>query len=266
MSIAALRIISVEHMLPDPDVQLEFSFSERRAHNIATSWSDEKVGVLAVAPLKGKHSGKYGIIDGRHRHAGALLRGAPHELRCDVLEAGLSPAEKAAIKLGRDRDRRVVKRIESFLEEVIVGDPTACEIKRITEQAGFKVGKVSGGKPYDRIEAVKTLEGIHSHGLGVLRRTLVLNTTWKGEPGTNTGLWLGGVARFVLLGYDESITPNQWKRLANLVPAKVRKIAVGEAQTHVSGSASVYLQNPVAYHIAEQLRKAARVYRTKGTP
>lgn len=109
--------------------------------------------------------------------------------------------------------------------------------------------------PTRRIEAVGAIESIYDWiGESGLRRTMTLNTHWKGQPKTNTAKWLKGLALFTRDGYDDAMTPTAWMRV---VPAKVILVAEGETVGLVSSSSNQW--GSTSYAIATWLRKKARL-------
>lgn len=252
MTNVGLRVLPTEKLEPDPDVQLAFAFSERQGREIGLHYNEKLVGVLAVVS---NGNGRYWVIDGRHRLFGAVIAGIT-EMRCDVLAGPLTPAEKAQIKLGRDKARRQVRAIEHFLVAVTAEDARAIEIKDIAERHGFEIGKCNAGKPYGRIEAVRALERIYdSHGAEVLSRSLALNTLWKDELKTNSGGWLLGLGFFAAKGYDQRLSGDGYKRLKDIIPAKLIREVVAESQVHSYGGGG----HALGLRLAEKLRRKARI-------
>ena len=218
----ALRVIPTADLAPDPDVQLDFTFNEKRAAAIGQDFRDDLVGVLAVWRV----------------------------------DSGMTKEQKATIKLGRDQQRRTVSAIEHFLIRVEQGEPAATEIVEIVEAAGAKVGRrnmhnhtmIHGTRNLDRIYAELGPEG--------LRRTFDFNATWIGEPGTNTAEWLAALSLLVRDGYDANMTPSSVERMQTVVPAKELRRAKGEV-SH-SGASGTHAGG-VAYQLARNLRKRMRM-------
>lgn len=217
----ALRVIPIDQLTLDRDVQIDFAFKPAHAARIAAKWDDRKVGILTVA------------------------------------DDSLTVPERASIKLGLDLERRTVRPIESFLIAVKQGEATAVAIDNLAHEHGFEVGKLSGGKPYHRIEAVRALIGIYWRGDEMLRRTLILNTHWREDPKANTGFWLQALYLLVRDGYDEILTPNSWRAWNEVVPAKEIRRAQGEA-TSLS-NANDGTVPAVSYQIAINMRKRAKL-------
>lgn len=248
------QVIPVEKIVPDPDVQFEWSFNERLARTMAANYDPQAAGVIDVCPLSGDDE-HYGVFVGRHRHWAAVAAGVK-TMRCDVWE-GLTPADKHRIKLMKDRDRRTTRRVELFLNEVGAGEITAIEILEIVEARGYTIGPLAGGKPYDRIEAVGTLEGIHVYNEN-LDEALAFGDIWKGDPKTNTGKWLAALSEAVRQGWTSRVTATGVKHLQDLIPAKALRQAEGEA-TMVTISRGV--NREVTFLLADLMRRKARVRR-----
>lgn len=221
-----LKTLTVTELYPDPDVQLDFAFDERAVKRMAAAWDERLVGVLAV-----------------------------------VQANEMSVPDKAKMKLGRDRARRNVSRLEHFMIRLAAGEEQALEIEKIVKGAGWRLMKLRAGKPYDQgIEAVKTVEDVYSDSPELLSKTLKLMTTWRGRVGCNSNWWVGGVAQFVKDGYAESLTPSMYERLGNLMPNVVTDNAVAESK-YTTGSGGGGYGSPVAFLIAEKLRSTAKLKR-----
>lgn len=223
----ALRVIPVKDLVSDPDSQLEFSYSEKWVRKLAANWDPELCGVLDVTPLG---------------------------------NGTLEPEQRHSLKLGKDKARRHVKPVEIFLNEVGAKDPTACAIKGICEEYGYEIGKASGGEGFNRIEAVHTLRQIHSRGVDHLRAVLSLNTAWRGEPKTNQNDWLGALSLFIAHGYAEGLSPQQSRRLKEVIPGEAVRRARGLAQVVTTGQGE---QGGLAPVITDILRKAAGLRRKR---
>jgi len=257
-----LRVIPTELLMPDPDVQLDFALQKRRIKAMSgEAWNKDFAIVLVVVPLHGEHEGMYGIVDGRHRFlAGQAVES---EWRCDVHEDVTTVDEKARLKLAIDQQRRRVRPIEHFMERLLAEDADALAIQRIVEDAGFEIGKLSSGsKPYHRFEVVTALERIYLRlGERGLRRTLVLNTHWKGDPKSNTGEWITALALLVRDGYDEVLTPRAWEKLGDVVPAQQLRRARGAIEGAPGGGSPRGGWGAMTYQVARQLRRASGLRR-----
>lgn len=219
----ALRVIPVAELQVDPDVQFDWAFSERKARAIAADWSDRKVGVLTVT-----------------------LAGDGQE--------SLSVAERASIKKALDGERRRISALESFLASVKEGDPRCLAMQAAVQANGFEIGRLSGGEPKNRVEAVAVLNRIFDQiGTDGLRRTFALNTRWLNDPKSNHGYWIEALSLLVRDGYDETVTPQVLAKWSDIVPALEIRRALGAVES-AGGRA-------VAYEIASALRRKGRMKR-----
>ncbi len=257
-----LRIIATENLKIDPDVQLEFAEEPKRIAKLMDEWDPNKAGVLTVVP--NGDDGHYYIVGGRHRFKAGVPKGM-REWRCDVHDEVKTIADKVALKLSEDRDRRRVRPLEHFLVRLKAEQLDAVEINEIVEHHGYTIGNPSKTTP-TVISAVTALELIYRFlGADGLSRTMALNTVWMGEAQTNTGHWIKALGILVRDGYGENITPVGYERLRGIVPAKQVKLARGEMEVHMTtGGASGWGSMPAA--IATRVRKSARLTtRRKGS-
>lgn len=221
-----LRVIPIDQLVDDADSQLEYTFNEKWARKLAANWDDELAGVIDVVPLNG--------------------------------HAVLTAEEKNRLKLGKDRDRRSVKHLEVFLNEVRMGDPVAREIDAIAREIGWEIGKLKNGEPAHRIESAYTLRQIHRRGIDHYRSTLRLATIWRGDPKANENTWLGALSLLVAEAHTEDLTPTQYARLEAVVPGEWVRWARGKAELAQTGQGE---RGGLAPLIAERLRKHARLRR-----
>lgn len=262
----ALRLIDVDLMVPHPRIQHEWAFNPKLARAIGANYHEERAGVIDAVPLTREECAKFngmkptpefGIFVGRHRHAGAKLAGV-RVMRVDV-HHGLDLADMAALKVAKDRDRRRVTAVETFLDAVTAGESEAVRIKAVAESLGYEIGCAGRNKPASRIEAVQALRRINRRDKDQLRRVLELNKLWWDEPGTNQKFWLLGVDLFVANGFADRLTAAGRERLATLLPMKTLRKAKGTSMSFGGGSGGV----EPAQVVAEEMRKAARLRRKR---
>lgn len=224
------RVIPVNRLMVDPDVQFAWALSPKLIVSIATRFDPRRLGVLTVFPL-----------------------------------GDSTPSERAQVKLGIDYHRRKVKHTESFLIKVIGKDPTAVAIKRTAENAGWKIGNRRGQAPYDAIEATKMLENIeHALGLEGLARTLELAAIWLGDRDSNNNRWLESLSLLVSGGYDRSLTTAQQTALADIVPAQELRRAKG-AVAGMGSKGYGYGYSAIAVACADNIRKTCRLRKPRDT-
>lgn len=254
-----LKRISVDRIEPDPDVQREWTFNRRIYRKIRDEWDPAKAGVIDVVPQPGR-PGWYHVFVGRHRWRGGKDAGA-REMRADVWPADTTLAQKIEAKLAKDRDRRRVAAVEVFLDELMAGHPIQSEIAAICDDAGYTIGKLASGKPYNRIEAVGTLQLIHKAiGPDGLRATFDFGARWYEEPKTNTGVWLFGIAYAAGQGWPARISRSGEQRLQSVIPARLIRTASGM----VAEGTNWQSDRAIPRTINDELRRIAKVRRDPG--
>jgi len=217
----ALRIIPTQELEVDADVQLDWAFSERRIRAMG-EWDERKAGVLTVTP-----------------------------------NGDLSVVEKSIIKNGLDRERRHVSALEGLLIDIGRGDPDAVAIQQDAEAYGFKIGRASKKGPFYLLGCASELRKLHrALGSEKMRQVHALNTHFRGERGTNTGDWLGGLGLLARDGYIDKMTPASFAALEDVVPAVELRRAKGRG-IHGSGNVSGFSET--SYEIAIALRKKMRL-------
>lgn len=247
-----LERIPVESVYPDPDVQHEWSYNEKLAQKIAANFHEEAAGVIHVA--KNGRDG-FACFIGRHRARAAGIAGRS-TIRAFVHPPSITVEEKFRIKrLGETR--RIYRRIEDFLDAVGEGNPDAVRVNNMAAEYGFHFGKLGGGKPYDRIEAIGAVLKQDRVGSDRLPRTFALMTLWQGEPKVTHNQWIAGCGEFVARDYDAGLTATQYKLLKAAIPGEILRRAMGESRGY--GGAG----GEIAGLIAEALRKRARVRRRR---
>lgn len=215
----------IESLIPDPDVQHDWTFRELNVERMVANWNPGIAGVLDVCQLSGDRM--------------------------------LSLAEKAKIKNMMDGHQRKVSTLETVLDSAAAGEIHCVNILAIGERCGFEIGKCRSGKPYYRIEAVGTLLQIEHRSPDELEAMLKLNYDhWFDRKHTNQNLWLGGLGWFVAEGYHKRITANGSAKLKQCIPGEVILAARDEAVNYGGGTG---MKHPATRLIAERLRKIARV-------
>jgi hypothetical protein len=199
--VRALRVLSVDELGLDPEIQIAETYKDSHARRLLASWNDRKCDPLLVVPVA----------------------------------TPLTIAQRADLKLGADGARRRVEIVEHFLEAVKRGDTRECAIQAVLDETGwgigFSGGQVVGGFRISSIRALLTIEG---WGINELRRTLGLAVHWRGERGATSGDWLLALGLLIRDGYDEAFTPKTWERFSTLVPM----VAMRRAQGLDSGTAA----------------------------
>lgn len=214
-----IRVLPIGQLAIDPEVQLDYAYSDTRARKIAMAWDDAKCDALLV-----------------------------------VLAADKIPLQrKAELKLAADRERRRVDGCESFRDEVFMGVPRAISIDAVVRASGWKVAK--GWRP-NYLNGARFLRTLHEQlGEDGLRRTLQLAAHWRGDPKANTSDWLGGCGLLVRDGYDDALTPRGYAKLREVVPVDFIRRAQGMSGGGESSPSASF--NDTSVQLAGLMRRAA---------
>jgi hypothetical protein len=137
------------------------SLRQPDAEKIADTWNAAKLGTLTVVRME---NGQLAIVDGQHRHKGALLKyGRSVKLPCLVHEK-TSLAEDADLFIGLNDSRRV-QATDLFNARVVRRDETAVTINDILARHGWIVRQ---GSSAGTIAAIGAFEKVFD-GIGVTK-------------------------------------------------------------------------------------------------
>lgn len=218
-----LRVVPIDALEIDPDVQFKDTFKPQHARRIAREWDPEKVGVLLA------------------------------------VTADVPAARKASLKMGRDDARRSVGTVERFRSRVLQGDQQAVEIDSIVRGHGWKIaanGKAASGA----LAGVVTIERLYDQlGASGLDRVMALADQWRGEAQAGVSAWIGGLGLLIRDGYDEVVTDEHRARMTEIVPALILRKAVGNVAARngiVKPSAGA---TAVTHEVASLLRKSLKL-------
>ena len=106
---------------------------------IASGFSWPVFGVLIVA----HRAGKYFVVDGQHRHLGAMKRADVRKLPCLVFESE-GAAQEASVFLDANSTRTGVHAVAKFRAQLVKKDPVALEVQRLIETSGRQVDRHAG--------------------------------------------------------------------------------------------------------------------------
>lgn len=218
-----LRVVPIDALEIDPDVQFEDTFKPHHARRIAREWDPEKVGVLLA------------------------------------VTSDVTAARKAELKMGRDDARRSVGTVERFRARVLQGDQQAVEVDAIVHRHGWKIA--GNGKPGSgALAGVVTIERLYEQlGAGGLDRVMALADQWRGEAQAGVSAWIGALGLLVRDGYDENLSDEQRGRMVEIVPALIIRKAVGNVAARngiVKPSAGA---GAVTHEVASLVRKALKL-------
>lgn len=247
----ALKMIDVTDLFVDPAYQRPV-----QSKLVETIARDFKPELLQTPDVSERPDGTHAIIDGQQRWTGVVKRGAPQKLRCNV-HTGLSREDEAALFVELNKRRKQVSSLERFVAARFYGEPMALDIDAAVRAVNMDIGALKGGRPETRIAATATLERIYNRwGREGLDRALQVAQIWRGDPKSNTGHWIMGLAVFTQR-HGTVFTVKQRQALENVVPARILRQAVGDL-TALGGSGA---GDSVGIAVAERLRAAARMRR-----
>lgn len=252
----ALRILPVESLFVDHAYQ-----RPEQTKLVGEIVANLRPQLLGTPEVSDRGDGTYAIMDGQQRWLAVSALDAPSTLRCNV-HTGLTREEEAELFVALNKKRKQVSALERFLAEVFHGEPQASKINELVQGVNMDIGKLRSGTPETRIEAVSTLERIVSwkpvtpdaDQFQGLRDTLNVMQIWRGDPKSNHTHWIMGIAYFTR-DYGTAYTPRQEGILANQVPARLIRQAVGDL-TSLGGSGA---GDSAGKAIAQRLKKSTRI-------
>lgn len=142
----SLEQIPVHRLAVDPTYQraTDSPASRRIIVGMVKRWDWSLCQPLVVSR---RSDGSLLILDGQHRHAGAIERGDIHFLPCVILSAlGLEGEAKTFVELNTKRQR--LTQAEVFHGMLAAGDPQAKAVADLITQTGWTVRKGSNTAAY----------------------------------------------------------------------------------------------------------------------
>lgn len=195
--------------------------SEKTVTHLAENWDDRLLTPLIVS----YRDGKYNLVDGQHRSAGARRRSNGEDvlLPCLVFE-GLTYEEEAALCYQIDKSKGRLSLAMSTNALIESGqDAQILEICQLLEDEGFvwALKKRSGTE----FEIVSTAAVIRAYsllgGADFSRMFALLCKTWKGNPQSLSAGMISGMALF-LKTYGPELDDKLFvKRLSTVNPEEI---------------------------------------------
>lgn len=224
---------------------MESARSKKLVEKIAINFQWKKFGVLVITDTGF-------IIDGQHRHGGAMLRVDIEHVPC--LAHNIDIKEAAGVFVGMNKDRVNMSPLQVFKSELVSGDLEAIRVQRAMDEAGveliYKVVKRLDLK-YNQTHSISTIRrqvlghydravrsmqlcleaGVHLTvyalkasfaGLmscsdeGLVLRTLRVN----GERASDTQMWknaMAAVAENIAVTMEEQRPPNNYSIRDNAI-------------------------------------------------
>lgn len=142
----SLEWVAVERLEVDPAYQraVEGEHSRRIINGMVREWDWALCQPLVVSR---RADGRLFILDGQHRHSGAIERGDVLHLPC-VLVQGCDLAGEASAFVALNTRRQRLSQSDIFNGMLAAGDPDAVHMAGILEQTGWRQGRGSGVATY----------------------------------------------------------------------------------------------------------------------
>lgn len=189
--------LKLDELLVDDAYQR--AVSHERVMDIVTNFDWALFNALWVGDRR--RSGKYYIVDGRHRMYAANILGIK-TVWCEIRPT-TGTEEEARVFVQLTTKRRKMNTAQQFQAKLIYGDEEAIRIDKIVSKNRFKIADpdlysaTALRVPANTISAVGTLEAIYRNGgTRLLDRVLsTLRKAWDGDPATLQSQMLRAVAR-----------------------------------------------------------------------
>ncbi len=190
--------------------------------------------------LSGRAGGPY-CIDGGHRLELARESDA-YEINAFVID-GLSQVDEARLFTQYQRERRNLTSHALYRADLVAQDSETLEMRRIVDNAGFRLAKTAGP---DNITAIDSVRYIYRlGGSDLLARTLqCARDPWLGEEKALSGQILKGLAMFLRSANEDPafIQAHFQAVIHRIAPTKLLRLSQAVAEkrkTVASSSASV---------------------------
>lgn len=157
------------------------------ARKIGAAFDIKKCGPIMVSP-RGP-DGKYTILDGQHRWAGAKFAGYTGPFTSVVVSDATDEQKQAEAFLAFN-NQKAVSNVDKFKVRVTAKDPLACEIDRELRAFGLVMGS--------QVTCVNELERVANRSSEQLSRTLkIITQAWSGRAKFANALCVRAVSRLV---------------------------------------------------------------------
>ena len=169
----SLEFIALDRLSVDPAYQraTDTPGSRRILVGMVRQWDWALCQPLVVSR---RADGTLWIIDGQHRHCGALERGDIAHLPCVVL-SGIAESGEASAFVKLNTERQSLSQIAVFRGMVTAGDPDAVQVAALLAETGWRLTASKNAKrwqPGDMISAPKLVNSLRGHGADAVRAAL----------------------------------------------------------------------------------------------
>lgn len=183
-----LEWVAVEHLSIDPAYQraTDGPHSRKIIFGMIKGWDWTLCQPLVVAR---RPDGSLFILDGQHRHIGAIQRGDIAYLPCVIL-SGCNQAQEANTFVALNTRRQRLSQADIFNGMLAASDPDAVRMAAILDETGWRQVKSSNlevQRPGSLICAPMLIKAVKSNGEAPVRNALTaLREAYPDSPVTNT--------------------------------------------------------------------------------
>lgn len=168
-----LEWVDLTRLSVDPDYQraTDGAHSRRIIFGMVKRWDWALCQPLVVSR---RADGSLFILDGQHRHAGALKRGDIPHLPCVIL-SGRSGEEEAEAFVALNTKRQRLSQSDIFNGMLAAGDPAAKAVAQMLAETGWRVCRscsTDNFKPGDLVCAPMLTRATKTHGEAAVRNAL----------------------------------------------------------------------------------------------
>lgn len=187
-----LEWISVDRLKVDPAYQraTDGHHSRRIIFGMFKAWDWTLCQPLVVSR---RNDGELFILDGQHRHEGAVKRGDVHHLPCVIL-AGVGHAGEAEAFVALNTKRQRLSQADLFNAMLAAGDEIAIATAALLEQTGWRIRRSCNTQvfqPGDLVCAPMLAREVRISGEAAVRNALTaLREAYPDQPVSNTATLL----------------------------------------------------------------------------
>ena len=170
----SLEFVALDRLQVDPAYQRATDGPHSRKIIVAMvkEWKWALCQPLVVAR---REDSSLWILDGQHRHAGALERGDIAHLPCVVLPA-IGTAQEARAFVDLNTQRQKLSQMDIFCGMLAAGDESAKATAELIEETGWRVVRTKTTKhwkPGDLVNAPAIASHLRVHGAATVRNALL---------------------------------------------------------------------------------------------
>jgi hypothetical protein len=190
------EVLPVRELEIDRKVQREI-YSDRKVENIMKNFNAAALGVITVSR---RNAVTQVIVDGWHRWSAVkILTDNNGEMLCNVFE-DLTLEEEAQLFLDLN-DGTQPNVMDRFRARLIVGDPVATDIDKVTKYYGWVIQRQGGNGTLQCVQAVERVyrkSAAAGDEPNVLQEVvMVLNRAWGNDKHAGSAVIIEALAAFI---------------------------------------------------------------------